>query len=437
MHIPRCSKLLLALLFNSVVALAATEDHGSHDKKHWTGIWATMPQLTEPANLPPAPYNASGVVFQNATIRQTVKVGLSAGTIRLRLSNAFGGSDLPITAATIALPANRNGSTGLSAIDPATVKTLTFSGGSANYTIPMGALAVTDPIEFPVEQGSVVSISLYLAQGQTTNLITSHPGSRTTSFFAPGNVVSAADIASEATQNSRADHWYFISALEAWLPRSKTSALAIVGDSITDGRGSTTNQNDRWPDHLQSRLNSRPHPHSSNTNIAILNQAAGGNRVLADGLGPNALSRLDRDVLSHSGVRYVLLFEGVNDIDLGTRLIAAYDQIITRCHAARLPVFGATITPFSGGAPGLQPYSDPERERTRQRVNAWIRGSGRFDAVVDFDALVRNASQPDQLSEAYNSGDYLHLNPAGYKAMGGAVDLELFDRFADGVDRMV
>ncbi|KAK7969034.1 hypothetical protein PG988_008107 [Apiospora saccharicola] len=444
MHIPRCSKLLLALLFNSVVALAATEDHGSHDKKHWTGIWATMPQLTEPANLPPAPYNASGVVFQNATIRQTVKVGLSAGTIRLRLSNAFGGSDLPITAATIALPANRNGSTGLSAIDPATVKTLTFSGGSANYTIPMGALAVTDPIEFPVEQGSVVSISLYLAQGQTTNLITSHPGSRTTSFFAPGNVVSAADIASEATQNSRADHWYFISALEAWLPRSKTSALAIVGDSITDGRGSTTNQNDRWPDHLQSRLNSRPHPHSSNTNIAILNQAAGGNRVLADGLGPNALSRLDRDVLSHSGVRYASTTSApppasspLAQQDLGTRLIAAYDQIITRCHAARLPVFGATITPFSGGAPGLQPYSDPERERTRQRVNAWIRGSGRFDAVVDFDALVRNASQPDQLSEAYNSGDYLHLNPAGYKAMGGAVDLELFDRFADGVDRMV
>ncbi|KAK8140248.1 hypothetical protein PG984_000314 [Apiospora sp. TS-2023a] len=446
MHIPRSSKLLLALLVNSVVALAATEDHGSHDKKHWTGIWATMPQLTEPANLPPAPYNASGVVFQNATIRQTVKVGLSAGTIRLRLSNAFGGSDLPITAATIALPANKNGSTGLSAIDPLTVRKLTFSGGSANYTIPMGALAVTDPIEFPVEQGSVVSISLYLAQGQTTNLITSHPGSRTTSFFVPGNVVSAADIASEATQNNKADHWYFISALEAWLPRSKTSALAIVGDSITDGRGSTTNQNDRWPDQLQSRLQSRlqSHPHK----IAILNQAAGGNRVLADGLGPNALSRLDRDVLSQPGVRYVLLFEGVNDIgtastdaptqqDLGTRLIAAYDQIVTRCHAARLPVFGATITPFSGGAPGLQPYSDPERERTRQRVNAWIRDSGRFDAVVDFDALVRNASRPDQLSEAYNSGDYLHLNPAGYKAMGGAVDLNLFDRFADGVDRVV
>lgn len=314
----------------------------------------------------------------------------------------------------------------------------------------MGALAVTDPIEFPVAPGSVVSISLYLAAGQTTNLITSHPGSRTTSYFAPGNVVSAADFApakeaAPTSSSSSADHWYFISALEAWLPRSETSALAIVGDSITDGRGSTTNQNDRWPDQLQSRLNSRP---DSPSKIAILNQAAGGNRVLADGLGPNALSRVDRDVLSQPGVRYVLLFEGVNDIgtasvdpatqkDLGTRLLAAYDQIITRCHAARLPVFGATITPFSGGAPGLQPYSDPERERTRQRVNAWIRASGRFDAVVDFDALVRNASRPDHLADAYNSGDYLHLNPAGYKVMGGAVDLALFDRFADGVDRMV
>lgn len=363
--------------------------------------------------------------------------------------------DLPITAATIALPANRNGSTGLSAIDPATVQTLTFSGGSPNYTIPMGALAVTDPIEFPVEQGSVVSISLYLAEGQTTNLITSHPGSRTTSYFAPGNVVSAADIVSALPSTSSegatksADHWYFISALEAWLPRSQSSALAIIGDSITDGRGSTTNQNDRWPDQLQSRLNSRPHSSlTSNKNIAILNQAAGGNRVLADGLGPNAVSRLDRDILSQPGVSYVLLFEGVNDIgtaptspltqsDLGHRLIAAYDQIITRLHAARLPVFGATITPFSGGSPGLQPYSDPERERTRQCVNAWIRDSGRFDAVIDFDALVRNASRPDQLDDKYNSGDYLHLNPAGYEAMSGAVDLALFDRFADGVDRMV
>ncbi|KAK8095768.1 GDSL-like Lipase/Acylhydrolase [Apiospora kogelbergensis] len=452
MHFSSCSTLLAALL-NTAGTLAAADGHGSHDggKKHWTGIWATMPQLTEPANLPPAPYNASGIVFQNATLRQTVKVGMGATTIRLRLSNAFGGSDLPITAATIALPANRNGSTGVSAIDPSTVKRLTFSGGgSTSYTIPMGALAVTDPVEFPVRGGDVVTISLYLAQGQRTNLITSHPGSRTTSFFAPGNVVNETDIAAASPTNGTtaatksADHWYLISGLEAWLPREKTSALAIVGDSITDGRGSTTNQNDRWPDQLQARLNAQ----KKSAGIAILNQAAGGNRVLQDGLGPNALSRIDRDVLAQSGVRYVMLFEGVNDIgvtavdaaaqqDVGTRLIAAYDQIVTRLHAARLPVFGATITPFSGGKPGLQPYSDPERERTRQRVNAWIRDSGRFDAVIDFDKLVRNATRPDELSDAYNSGDYLHLNPAGYKAMGGAVDLALFDKFADGVDRMV
>ncbi|KAK8050654.1 GDSL-like Lipase/Acylhydrolase [Apiospora phragmitis] len=461
MHISRCSTLLLALFLNSAAALAATDGQVSNEggKKHWTGIWATMPQLTEPANLPPAPYNASGLVFHNATIRQTIKVALRARTIRLRLSNAFGGADLPIAAATIALPAVRNGSTGLSAIDPATLQTLTFSGGSASYTVPMGALAVTDPVEFlsGLKEGSVVTVSLYLAEGQATNLVTSHPGSRTTSYFAPGNVVSAADIATVSPSGSdttkSADHWYFISALEAWLPRSQNSALAIVGDSITDGRGSTTNQNDRWPDQLQARLNSRSHSFSSSSSssshkIAILNQAAGGNRVLHDGLGPNALSRIDRDVLAQPGVRYALLFEGVNDIGtaatdptsqhaVGTQLIAAYEQILARLHAARLPVFGATITPFCGGAPGLQPYSDPERERTRQRVNAWIRGSGRFDAVVDFDALVRNSSRPDQLRDEYNSGDYLHLNPAGYEAMGGAVDLALFDKFADGVDRMV
>lgn len=306
---------------------------------------------------------------------------------------------------------------------------------------------MSDPVlDFPVAAGSVVTISLYLAGGQTTNSITSHPGSRTTSYFVQGDSVNASDIQVTSPAAQKADHWYFISTLSGYLaapspPDADAGALAVVGDSITDGRGSTTNLNDRWPDVLSSHLQSRP----STSSISVLNLAAGGNRVLYDGLGPNALSRVDRDVLAASGVKYVLVYEGVNDIGtaptdaasqqtVGTRLIAAYDQIITRVHGKGLPIFGATITPFSG--PG-QAYSDPERERTRQRVNEWIRESGRFDAVVDFDELVRSKTQPGQLAAEYNSGDYLHLNPHGYEAMGNAVDLGLFETFKDGVDVIV
>ncbi|KAH6660335.1 GDSL-like Lipase/Acylhydrolase [Truncatella angustata] len=428
----------ILLLFGSLAA-ANSNDHG-HQKGKWVDIWASMPQLTESANLPPIPFNDTGVVFQNSTIRQTVRVTLAAPIVRLQISNAFGVSDLPITSASIALPLN--GSSGTSAVKASSVRPLTFSGGNTHYTIPQGALAVTDPVfDFPVSAGTIVTISLYLADGQTTNLITSHPGSRTTSYFVRGNSVNASDLQISDPSTQKADHWYFISTLSGYVaPPSSGSisgALAIVGDSITDGRGSTTNGNNRWPDVLSAHLQSR----RATSGISVLNLAAGGNRVLHDGLGPNALSRIDRDVLGAGSVRYALVFEGVNDIgtaatdaasqqDVGARLIAAYEQIITRVHARGIPIFGATITPFSG--PG-QTYSDPEREKTRQRVNGWIRGSGRFDAVVDFDTLVRNATQSDQLSELYNVGDYLHLNPDGYKAMGEAVDLALFERFGDGV----
>ncbi|ETS87090.1 hypothetical protein PFICI_00918 [Pestalotiopsis fici W106-1] len=421
---------LLVLLF-STLTIAHSESRGGSGAK-WVDIWAAMPQLTEPANLPPAPFNDTGVVFQNSTIRQTIRATLSGETLRLQISNAFGASNLPITAASIALPASNGTGSGVSAIDTSTIRGLTFSGGLTNYTIPPGALALSDPIfDFPIDAGDIISVSLYLADGQTTNSITSHPGSRTTSHFVLGNALDASDLSTDDSHQS-ADHWYFISTLSAYIPDSR--ALAVLGDSITDGRGSTTNGNDRWPDVLSGRV--------SSSSISVLNLAAGGNRILHDGLGPSLLSRIDRDVLAASGVRYAMVFEGVNDIgtaavdvvsqtDVGNRLLAAYEQIVTRLHARGLPVFGATITPFSG--PG-QSYSDPERERTRQRVNAWIRDSGRFDAVIDFDELVRNATQPDQITDEYNSGDYLHLNPAGYKAMGEAIDLDLFEQFRGGVD---
>lgn len=195
---------------------------------------------------------------------------------------------------------------------------------------------------------------------------------------------------------------------------------------------------------LISRLLRQP----STSTIAVLNQAAGGNRVLADGLGPAALSRLDRDVLSQSGVGYVLLFIGVNDIGtatvdpasqraVGDRLVVAYGQLIARAHAQRLPVFGATITPFSAPNATAQPYANPEREKTRRRVNDCIRGSGRFDAVVGFDRVLADKGDPTRLGPRYDSGDYLHPNPAGFKALADAFPVELFERFKGGVEGFV
>ena len=183
----------------------------------------------------------------------------------------------------------------------------------------------------------------------------------------------------------------------------------------------------------------------STANIAVLNQAAGGNRILNDGLGPNALARLERDVVAQPGVKYALIYEGVNDLGTsptdeaslartGDRILTAYDQMVARLHRAGIAVFGATITPMSG--PG-QTYSDPGREAQRQRVNEWIRTSGRFDAVVDFDRAVRDPRNATQLSPTYDVGDYLHLNPEGYKTMAATFDLALFDKFADGVSSMV
>ncbi|RPD65265.1 extracellular GDSL-like lipase/acylhydrolase [Lentinus tigrinus ALCF2SS1-7] len=398
-----------------------------------------MPQLTEPANLPNPPFNTTGLVFHNSTLRQTIHVTAPSSHIRLRISNAFGTTSLPITNVTIARPLN--GTAGSPAIDTSTLKTLTFSG-SPSFTIPNGALVVSDPIDFDVKAQTELTISMFLADGQVGNDITSHPGSRTTTWMTFGNQVSAANITGSSVQSVA--HWYFISTLDAWVPTS-IRTVAIVGDSITDGRGSDDNRNNRWPDLLLARLQSSGD--STLNTLALGNQAAGGNRILADGLGPNAIGRFDRDVLSQPGVRYAMIFEGVNDIGvagtsaasqqaIGDAVIAAYKQMILRAHAAGLPMFGATITPFS--APGfnasIQGYSSPVREATRQRVNDFIRNGGWFDAVADFDAVVRDPSAPSQLKAEFNSGDFLHPNVAGYTAIANAFPVEIFKGFADGVD---
>ncbi|EXJ68804.1 uncharacterized protein A1O5_07735 [Cladophialophora psammophila CBS 110553] len=406
---------------------------------HWIDTWAAMPQLTEYTNLPPPPYNTTSVIFYNSTIRQTLHMSTGASQIRIRISNAFSLTDLPITAMTVALPFNS--SSGGSAIQPSTLQKVTFSGGESSIIIPNGALAVSDPLNFPVQPLSTITVTMYLATGQNGTYITSHPGSRATSWFTLGNQVGATNLTGPFLNSTQ--HWYFLSAVEAWSPPNYRT-WAIIGDSITDGRGSDPDKNNRWPDLVYARMQSSNS--SLLTSISMINQAAGGNRILYDGLGPNVLSRIDRDVLSHAGVRYAMIWEGVNDIGVAAataanqtetynRLVSAYRQISTRIHAFGIPLFAATITPFS--APNdnvtLQAYTSPLREQTRQKVNAFIRSSGTFDAVFDFDAVLRNQSVPSQLADALQSGDYLHPNDAGYQLLAKSFDLGVFQKFDAGV----
>lgn len=409
-------------------ALAATHPaveatHPGGPPTHWVDSWVAMPQLTEPANLPPAPFTGASSVFVNSTLRQTVRITQGGQRMRLRISNAFGGAPLPVTAVSVALPAG--GQAGVSAIQPGSSRPVTFHG-RPSAVVPVGAQLVSDPFDLDLPARANLTVTLFLADGQASTDITSHPGSRTTSYAVAGNHLADLDLPG-ATPIT---HWYFLSGLEVQASE-RTSGVVLLGDSLTDGRGSTTNGNDRWPDQLLDRLQGE----RRTSDIAVLNEAAGGNRILHDGLGPNVLARLDRDVLARSGASWLLVFEGINDIgtadatpaaqqQVGDDLIAAYDQIITRAHAAGLRVYGATITPFGGN----NLYDEPTglREATRQTVNRWIRTGGEFDAVVDFDAVARDPGNPRQLRPAYDTGDHLHLTPTGYRALADAVPTDLF-----------
>lgn len=372
----------------------------------WVGTWATGPQLTEPNNLPPAP----GLV--NNTLRQNVFPTLSGSRVRLHFSNEWGNA--PVTFNRVRIARSMGGST----IDAASDRGLLFNG-SESVTIPAGGVLVSDPIDFEVTALNSLAITIAFGSLPADN-VTGHPGSRTTSFILPGDAATAPTMANAVTT----DHWYFITGIDV---EAQTPAAAIVtlGDSITDGRGSTTNQNDRWPDNLARRLQANP----ETANIAVLNQGIGGNAVLQGGLGPTALERFERDVLEQRGVRWVIILEGVNDMggttDVGVadRLIGAYEQMIDRAHERGLLVYGVPILPFGGSF-----YDTPQALQARRTVNDWMRTSNRFDAVIELDTAVADPGNPERLLPAYDSGDLLHLSPAGYRAMGDAIDFSLFQR---------
>jgi len=384
----------------------------------WVASWGASQQIPEPQNALPADD------LRDATVRQIVHLSVGGAALRVHLSNAFGTDALHFTSVHIARPLSSSSP----AIDPASDRPLTFAG-SADVLVPAGAEFVSDPLEFDVAPLSDLAVTFHLDFPPAKQ--TSHPGSRATSYYVHGDFVSAASL----TDPKRIDHWYQVAEIDVQAAPAAAAVVAI-GDSITDGHGATTNGNDRWTDVLAQRLQSS----STTRNIGVSNQGIGGNHLLTDGLGPNALARFDRDVLAPAGVRWVIVFEGVNDLGalglrpestvadhdaLVQRIIAAYEQMIARAHAHGLRVYGATITPYTGSA---YYHPGPQNESDRQAVNQWIRAAGHFDAVIDFDAVGRNAQQPGQLLPAFDCGDHLHPSPAGYKAMGDAIPLDLFAR---------
>jgi lysophospholipase L1-like esterase len=399
-HIPRprpAGLLTLALI-------ALTGAGGAGDEGRWVGTWSASPQLTEPANMPPEPGLA------DSTLRQVVHVSLGGKRLRVRFSNAFGAKPLNVLAAHLAPSA------GGGAIKPEGDRPLTF-GGRASVTIPRGAPMVSDPVDFDLAPLSDLAVTIRVKD--PTNAVTGHPGARCTSFLQPGDMVHEPDLSKAA----RTPHWYYLCGIDVDVPDSDVFAVAVLGDSITDGRGSPTDGNGRWTDHLARRL----HQGERTARVGVLNQGLGGNRLLNDGLGPSALARLDRDVLAQPGVRWLIVLEGIND--LGTRsatardVIGAYEQIIRRAHARGIKVWGATLMPCEGS-----PSFTPGLEAARRQVNAWVRESGRFDAVIDFDAATQDPQRLSRLSAAVDGGDHLHPGAEGYEIMAGVVDLELFGK---------
>jgi lysophospholipase L1-like esterase len=402
----------------SVLALAAVFTVGdpsfaSADGGHggpWTSTWGASPQV------PGAPLLVDG-----QTLRQVAHVSLGGERIRVRFSNAFGTTSLPITEARVAI------SSGGSAVLPGSDRRLTF-GGAPSTTIPPGALVVSDPVELDVPALANVAVSLYFPG--SVSATTEHSlGVQTTYLSPPGNFASAASLPAGASTTTS---WYFLNGIEVTPRFSHPAAIVTLGDSITDGYASTVDANHRWPNFLAARLQAK----RNTSDVAVVDQGISGNRVLHDFVGPNALARLDRDVLAQSGAEWVIVLEGINDIGIpgafgfpteqvtAAEIIEGHRQLVERAHARGLTIIGGTLTPFEGTIfPG---YFTPEGEAKRQAVNQWIRTSGAYDAVIDFDRATRDPTHPARLLPAYDSGDHLHPNDAGYQAMANAVDLSLF-----------
>lgn len=406
--------MLGALIVTGAGARDTARDTAPARNTHWIATWGSSQMIAEGDNALPA--SRAGAI----TLRQVVRVSAGGERVRIRVSNAFGTRPLAIGGAHLA----RSVAPGTPRIEGGA--RLSFSGQS-DAVIPAGAEIYSDPVALRVADGADLAVSLYLPEAASPQ--TGHPGSRATSFTLAGNAVADATLAG-ATPTT---HWYALADVEvAGAPTAGT--IAAIGDSITDGYGVKPERNTRWTDVLAERLRGT----AATRAIGVVNAGIGGNRMLLDGLGPNLLARFDRDVVARSGVRWAIVLEGVNDLGVLTReapatpaqhaalvtqLKAGFTQLVARAHAHGIKVIGGTVMPFAGNT---YYHPDAANEADRQAVNAFIRTSGVFDAVIDFDRSMRDPAHPDRLSPRYDSGDHLHPSEAGYRAMGEAIPLALF-----------
>jgi lysophospholipase L1-like esterase len=388
--------VLLAL--GGTASARAGQSRPAHSGGHWVGTWETAMATSVDNGC------------ADCTIRDVVHTSAGGTAVRVRLSNAFGSAPLVVGHTTVALPAADGGA----GVAPGTLRQVTFHR-SAAVTIPVGEDAVSDPVPLRVPSGHDLLVTTY-TPGYATPM-TYHPLALQTSYFARGTDVADAEDAGAFPETTSV--WHFVTSVDVAGSDARGSVVTL-GDSITDGYASTSGANRRWPDVLARRLLRSPRP------LGVLNAGISGNRILLDGggFGVSALKRLDRDVLSRTGVRTVIVLEGINDIQQTphqldpAKITAGLTEIADRAHARGIRVVGGTILPFEG----CSCYSTDE-ENTREAVNAWIRTSDAFDAVVDFDAVLRDPADPHRMLPAYDSGDHLHPGDDGYAKMGNTVRL--------------
>lgn len=402
------------LLFAALL-VSDVQGSASFARTRWVGSWASAQMLLDPkAVLQPA--------SDDITIRQLVRTTLGGNRVRLRISNAFGKAPLTIEGVDIA----RATMTSSSRIDAASDRSVTFAG-MRSITIPAGAEYVSDAVPMVVPALATLAISIHVHQ--LPKLETGHPGSRATSYVASGDQLKTPELSGAST----IEGWYFISGVDVDAAPA-AAVIAVLGDSITDGHGVVTNSNTRWPDFLANRLQSSPRTRS----FGVLNLGIGGNRLVEDGIGPNALARFGRDVLERSGVKYLVVLEGVNDLGVLTRdapaspdahralvarMLGTLTQIISLAHDHGIKVVAGTIMPY--GASGYY-HPGALSEADRAAINTWFRNPGHVDALVDFDAIMRDPAHPERLRSDLDSGDGLHPSAAGYRLMGYSVPLSLF-----------
>lgn len=407
--LPRLLLLVAALATFLALAGFATgpASFAENGNEHWVGTWATG--LHSPSPGPPGLTNTG---FNNQTLRQIVHTSIGGDRVRVRLST-FGASALLLGAAHIALRGVGP------AIVPGSDRTLTFSG-QRDITIPAGATVLSDPVDLAVPARGDLAVSIFLPGN--TEPATWHFQALQTSYISPpGDFTGSTIMPVDTTRQA----WFWLAGVEV-IASKQTGSIVIFGDSVTDGAMSTPDTNNRWPDHLARRLMAQ----RGNHKMGVLNEGISGNRLLHDGIGPNGLARFDRDVLIQTGVTHVIVLLGNNDFLFvfnpaefvtADQIIVGHRQLIARARARGLTIYGGTLTPFGGF-----PLSSALKEEMRQAVNAWIRTSGEYDAVIDFDEVTRDPSSPTRLLPLYDSGDHLHPNNLGYEAMGDAVDLKLF-----------